>query len=272
MLGLRLRPSVHAALAGGTLVLTGGCPSHGDDTGTDTDTDTDTDSGTGTGTDTEDPTAPTTTLSPTTITPTTEPPPPPPPPDTTPPALIAVELLDPQILRLTFTEALGPVDQVNPKRFRMSLARYQPQYYYNTPRTGYYDIDLVNYELDCEYVCYYDYCYEQCTSLPGVAVDAVDVLPDAYNPAQAIVLLSSPIFPRTCQVAADLANEQPPGSRGGLFLHYAGGGNAEITDTVGLPLPSIGIEWIKTPENYTQVYYANFPDMNPFLPIPCPFF
>jgi hypothetical protein len=262
MLGLRLRPSVHAALAGGTLALTGGCPPGGEDTETDTDTDT---TG-GTDSDTEGP-SPTTTL-----TPTTEPPPPPPPPDTTPPQLVGVELLDPQILRLTFTEAIAPVDDVNPKRFRLSAAQYRPAYYYSTPRTAYYDLELFNNEYVCDYVCYEYYeCYDQCTYLPGVAVDALDVLADAYNPAQAIVLLSQPIFPRVCQVANQFAAGIPEGSRGGLFLHYAGGGAAQITDLAALPLASVGIEWVKTLDSYMLRDYANFPDMNPFLPIPCPF-
>ena len=261
MLGLRLRPSVHAALAGGTLVLTGGCPSHGDDTETDSDTDTDTDTDTGTGTDTEDPTAPTTTLSPTT--PTTEPPPPPPV-DTTPPQMIAVELLDPQILRVTFTEAIAPVDLVNPKRFRLSVGRYRPAYYYSSQRTVYYDLGVFN-TPECDY--YYEPCYYE----PPLPVDALDVLPDAYDPAQVIVLLTNPIFPRVCQIAAQAADPNPPGGRGGLFLHYAAGGNAEITDLVGLPLADIGLEWIKFQEDYMAVDYANFPELNPFLPIPCPF-
>ena len=36
----------------------------------------------------------------------------------------AVEFIDPQILRLTFTEPIAPVDEVNPKRFRLSVGRY----------------------------------------------------------------------------------------------------------------------------------------------------
>ena len=60
-----------------------------------------------------------TTDDPTTGDPTTGPPPPPP---DVPPALVAVELTDPQTLRLTFTEPIAPVDTVNPKRFRLSFA------------------------------------------------------------------------------------------------------------------------------------------------------
>lgn len=257
MLRLRLRPRVHAVIAGGTIVAAGGCKSGGQDTETDTEgTDSDGDTDT-----TSDPTTTTmspTTLSPTTVTPTTEPPI-----DMTPPQLVGVEFLDPQILRLTFTEALASVEQVNPKRFRLSVARYSPQYYYSTPQTGYYDVGLFN--NDCDY--YYGPCY----SYDPVPADPIDVLPDAYNPAQAVILLSNPVFSRTCDVVEQVANPSPPGSRGGLLLHYAAGGNAEVTDLAGLPLGGIGVEWIKTTEDVMFVQYADFPEQNPFLPIPCPF-
>jgi hypothetical protein len=266
MLGLRLRPGVHAALAGGTLAL-GGCPGGGDED-SETDTDTDTDGSTDSSTDTD---SPTTTLSPTTDPP--PPPPPPPPPDATPPALVAVELLDPQILRLQFTEALAPVDAVNPKRFRLSLANYRPEYYYSSARTIYYDLEVFNNEQICDYVCYEYYdCYYQCYYGNPQAVDVLDVLPDAYDPAAAVVLLSAPIFPRSCQVAQTFGNGVPEGARGGLMLHYAAGGAAQITDAVGLPLASIGIDWVKIDNLYYVEYGVNFPDTNPFLPIPCPFF
>ncbi len=261
MLGLRLRPRVTAVLTGGTIALTGGCKPGGEDTETDTDSDPGT--GTDSSTDTEGPTTGSpTTLTPTTVTPTTEPPPPPV--DTTPPQMIAVELLDPQILRVTFTEAIAPVDLVNPKRFRLSVGRYRPAYYYSSQRTVYYDLGVFN-TPECDY--YYEPCYYE----PPLPVDGLDVLPDAYNPAQVIVLLTNPIFPRVCQIAAQAADPNPPGARGGLFLHYAGGGNSEITDLVGLPLADIGVEWIKFQDDYMAVDYANFPELNPFLPIPCPF-
>lgn len=265
MLGLRSRPRVHVALTG-ALVLSGGCK----DSGKDTETDTDTDSGTGT--DTDDTTSPTTTLSPTTLSPTTEPPPPPPV-DTTPPALVAVEFVEPQILRLSFTEALASVEQVNPKRFRLSLSRYQPSanYYYGDPRTNYYELELINYESTCEEVCYQYGCYEQCSyDGPRVAVEGYDLLPGT-DASQALLLLTNPVFPVTCNFVEQFSADVPEGARGGLLLHYASGGTAQITDTAGLALPSMGIEWIKVDDDFMTVYNANFPDMNPFLPIPCPF-
>jgi hypothetical protein len=266
MLGLRLRPLVHVAVGSGALALTG-CPGGGGDTETDTDTD-----GTGTS-DTDEPTtsAPTTVSPPTTVDPTTDPPPPG---DVTPPQLVAVEFLDPQLLRLTFTEAIAPVDDVNPLRFRLSLAAYRPAYYYSEPRTTYVDPDQFNADQVCKEVCYGDddvyYCYDQCYYGPQLPLNIADILPDAYNPAQAIVLLAQPVLGRVCQIAGDIGLG-PEGSRGGLFLHYASGGAAQITDLAGLPLASIGDEWVKTDLDYMDIYGANFPAMNPFLPIPCPF-
>jgi hypothetical protein len=254
MLGLRLDHLAHAALAGGGLVLTGCHPG-----GQDTDSDSDSDSNTS-GTDSDsDPT--TTTLSPTTE-------PPPPPVDNVPPALIAVEFLDPQILRLTFTEAIAPVDQVNPKRFRLSVGNYLNADYYGYSKTLYFDpaqFNTINY---CDYSCYDDYdCYYPCYNGPPTPVEIADVLPDAVNPAQAVLLLAQPILPSLCSTANSLSAE----GRGGLLLHYADGGAAQITDLVALPLAARGKTWVvQAGEQQLQVNDVQFPEMNPLLPVPCP--
>ncbi len=258
MLGLRFSRLVRAALAGGGLTLTG-CPGGGQDTDTDTDTDTD-------GTDTDDPTT-----TATTVNPTTDPPPPPPPPDLTPPALVGIEFLDPQILRLTFTEAIAPVEDVNPKRFRLSVGRYiLDNYYGDYSRTVYIDPEPYNRSQSCGEVCdEYYYCYYQCYYGPPTAIDVLDVLPDAYNPAQAVLLLGQPVFPQLCLVVNSLGSPERPG---GLLLHYADGGASQITDLVGLPLAASGKTWvIKSDYTYSYVADLAFPEQNPLLPIPCPF-
>jgi len=249
MLGLRIDHL--AALAGGGLVL-GGCPGGGQDTDTDTDTDT---SGTDSST-----TDPTTTLSPTTD-------PPPPPPDNTPPALLDVEFLDPQILRLTFTEAIAPVEQVNPKRFRLSVGNYLLPDYYGYSRTLYFDPAQFNATNYCDYNCYDYDCYYPCYQGPPTPVEVIDVLPDAVNPAQAVLLLAQPILPSLCSTANSLSAE----GRGGLLLHYADGGAAQITDTVGLPLAPRGKTWVvQVNDQQLQVNDAQFPELSPLLPVPCP--
>lgn len=263
MLGLRFSHLVHAAVASGAVALPG-CTGGGGDTETDTETDTD-----GTGTTTEDPT----TAGPTTLNPTTPTTDPPPPVDATPPALAAVEFLDPQILRLTFTEPIAAVDDVNPLRFRMSVGIYQPQYYYSYARTSYVNPNQWNSERVCGEKCYegpYDYyCYYQCYYGDILPIEAQDVLADAYDPASVVLLLKHPIMPQVCLVSNNLGG--PEGTRGGLLLHYAAGGAAQITDFAGIPLASIGAEWVKSDSDYYTRQNVNFPDMNPFLPIPCPF-
>lgn len=258
MLGLRFNRLVHASLAGSTVALTG-CPGGGEDTESDTDTDSSTD-----GTTTEDPT--------TTVAPTTDPPPPPPPPaDVTPPALVAIEFFDPQVLRLTFTEAIASVDDVNPKRFRLSVGRYVNDTYYNNyARTIYSDPEVYNRQQYCEPVCYDDYnCYDQCYYGPLLALDPVDVLADAYNPTQIVLLLANPITPNLCNLINALSGD--PDRPAGLLLHYADGGAAQITDLASIPLIGFGATWVKEDgSQYMTVDDLKFPELNPFLPIPCP--
>ncbi|HEY0136813.1 MAG TPA: hypothetical protein VGB85_22180 [Nannocystis sp.] len=250
MLGLRFDRLVHAALAGGGLTLSA-CPGGGQDTDTDTDTD---------GTD-SDPT--------TSVEPTTGPPPPPPPPaDITPPALVAVEFLDPQILRLSFTEAIASVDEVNPKRFRLSIGRFYENAYYGYSRTLYNDPDDFNHNLYCAEECYYGSCYEQCYYGPTLEVDILDLLTDAYDPAKIVLLLEQPVTPSLCQLVTNISGS----GTGGLLIHYADGGASQITDTAGLPLPGTGATWVKIAnQNYYTIDNQKFPEQNPFLPIPCPF-
>lgn len=250
MLGLRIDRLAHVALAGGSLALTG-CPGGGQDT----------DSGTGSSTGDSDSGGPTTTFDPTTA-------PPPPPVDNVPPALLGVEFLDPQILRLTFTEAIAPVEQVNPKRFRLSVAAYRSKDYYGYSRTFYLDPAQFNHISSCDDDCYDYDCYYPCYNGPPVPVDVLDVLPDAVNPNQAVLLLAQPILPSLCDVANSLAAGQ---GGGGLLLHYADGGAAQITDLVALPLAARGKSWIlQAPAQQMYVDNQSFPEMNPLLPIPCP--
>lgn len=259
MLGLRFNRLVHATLAGGSVALTG-CPGGDEDTDSATDTDSSTD-----GTDSDDPTTTATTV-------TTDPIPPPPPADVTPPQLVGVELLDPQILRLTFTEAIAPVDQVNPKRFRLSVGRFLDyQYYGSYQRTIYSDPENYNHQQYCKEVCYdYYNCYYQCYYGPTLSLDALDVLPDAYNPAQAILLLEQPVTNNLCNFINAISGD--PNRPAGLLLHYADGGAAQITDQAAIPLPGFGETWVKeSDQTFMAVENMQFPELNPFLPIPCPF-
>ena len=71
-----------------------------------------------------------------------------------------------------------------------------------------------------------------------------------------------------CQTANSLGG---PAGQGGLLLHYADGGAAQITDLVGLPLAPRGKTWIvQAPIQQLMIENANFPEMSPLLPVPCP--
>ncbi len=235
----------------------GGC-NDGSETTEDTDTDT-----TGDPSDTDEPT-------------TTDPPPPPPPADNTAPQLVGVEFLDPQILRLSFTEAIAPVTEVNPKRFRLSVGLGNPGSYYYGPYTQYFDVGQFNNVQDCYEVCfpyyyyYYGYyCFEQCVNGPPLSLDVLDVLPDAEDPTKVVLLLAQPALPRLCSVIQSLDGDF---FTGGLLLHYADGGTAPISDLAGLPLGPIGKSWvIQSNDEYMFVDDVLFPEFNPLLPIPCPF-
>lgn len=262
MLGLRFSRLVHAALASGGLTLTG-CPGGGGDSESESESETESD---GSDTSDSDPTTTTSTTNTTDV-----PPPPPPPPVDVPPALVSIELLDPQILRLTFTEGMAPVDLVNPKRFRLSVGRYVPEQLYGYTRTLYSDVEGYNRQEYCNDNCYdYYECYYQCYYGPPLPIDVLDALSDGYNPSQVLLLLSQPVTRSLCNFVNGVAGN--PSTPGGLLLHYADGGSSQLTDLAGLPLTGFGETWVKESEtNFRYVDDLQFPEMVPFLPIPCPF-
>ncbi len=249
MPGPRIDRFTHVALAGGSLALSA-CVGGGPDTAPDAASST---------SDSEDPA--------TTLNPTTDPPLPPPV-DNTPPALVDIEFLDPQLLRLTFSEPIAPVDQVNPKRFRLSVSRYSGGDYGGT--TQYYDPAQFNTGDDCDGSCDTDgdVDCEPCYQGPPSRVYGVDMLPDAVNPAQALLQLARPILPSLCKVANGFDGD----NLGGLLLHYADGGAAQITDLAGLPLAPRGKTWVVQAEaDSMSVIDEEFPEFDPFRPtVPCP--
>lgn len=258
MLGLRFSRLVHAAIASGALVL-GACTGDVGDTDGTTDPTTTTD---GTNTD-----APTTTFEP-------PPPPPPPPGDITPPALVAVSLPDPFTLQLSFTEAIAPVDDVNPKRFRLSFARGYDGTYGGDPYVTLLDPRFYNLAQTCTPSCYYGpdpyYCYYEphCYYTPTGPIDVFDVMNHYSDPTSIVLALTTPIQPSLCDV---LSQASGPFTFV-LHLHYASGGLAQVTDLAGLPLPSLADGWVKNNSEYLPYHDAiPFTNFNPFLPIVCGF-
>lgn len=276
MLGLRFSRLVHAAIASGALVL-GACQGGGKgDTDTDTDTGTTTDAPT-----TDDPTGPPFPPDPTLPLPPPDPPPPDPPPVDVPPALLGVKLLDASTLQLSFTEPLAPVETVNPKRFRLSIAQAYLGNYGGQPNTTLIDPRYYNLEQYCspnppppcyyeppyDYYCYYGpSCYYQSTGpLVATSVAALD-----GDPTSLVIGLGVPIQPFLCNTLQ--AFEDNPNFQMVLHLHYAAGGLSELQDLGGLAVPSLGDAWVKYDGNFYSYPGPAFSTLDPFLPIPCQLF
>jgi hypothetical protein len=261
MLGLRFARLVRAAIASGALVLAA-CPDGRQDTDTDTDTETDSDTQGSTGD------------GPTTIDPTTGPPDPPPPPpgDLTPPALVSAVLLDTQTLQLSFTEPIAPVDMVNPKRFRFSLAVGYFGTYGGQPQTFIRDPRYFNYTQYCQPCeppdCYYNpyYCYYQ----PSEEILVAELYNHYADPNSLLLFLTEPIRPSLCNAVNQGGDTKI--SDAVLHLHYADGGLSQITDLAGIPLGPDGKFWVQYDGNYYVYNAPAFANFTPFVPIPCDFF
>jgi len=252
MLGLRFSRLVHAAIASGALVLAA-CPGNGGDTDTDTDTDS-------SGSSTDDPTTTTTTTTTTG------------PPVDLPPALVSASLVDPFTLQLSFTEPIAPVDTVNPKRFRLSVAFGYAGLYGGQATTSLQDARLINYTekcVPCYYEPYYYYCDPTCYYAPSDEIAVLDLFNHYADPNSIFLALSTPIQPTLCKTIA-LLSETATGDAV-LHLHYADGGLAQITDLAGLPLPANGEFWVKYDGDFYTYVAPPFSNFTPFVPIPCPF-
>ncbi len=137
-------------------------------------------------------------------------------------------------VQLSFSEALAPVDAVNPRQFRLSRAYtmidddgggyvYATGYYYDLAGPDSYSQPLVVIKLEL---------YEQ-------------------QPEILALTLSRPIPPEVCEQLGEtqaqleqMAN-QPEGRRGetGLFLHYTARGSDGVRDRVNNPLDEFGADW-----------------------------
>jgi hypothetical protein len=250
MLGLRFSRLVRAAIASGALVLAA-CKATGSDT--------DSDGANETGETTGVPVDPTTGVATTA------------PPADAPPALVAVEFLDPTTLQLSFTEPIAPTGSVNPKRFRIGLL--VPGYDFDGTHAGtkLYSPEYFNPNYDCP-PCYDTppyYCGpdEYCTYVPSALVLVSDVVDHASDPSKVILLLTEEIRPTLCQ----FINQDNPFEKPMLHIHYADGGLAQITDLAGLPLPALREEWVKAPGDFASYDGPPASLYDPFLPIPCPF-
>lgn len=151
--------------------------------------------------------------------------------ETDPPVVIGGRFVARDRVQLTFSEALAPPEQVNPRQFRLSMA-YSSIDYGAEYASGYY------YDLGGG-----DNYY------PPVVV--IELEPYADRPEVLALQLSRPVPTELCQDIADMrdsgdvADPEGPVSneRIGLFLHYTTRGSVGIRDLAGNPLGDMGGEW-----------------------------
>lgn len=139
------------------------------------------------------------------------------------PGIIRAELVAGNRLRIHFSEAIAPRDEVDPRDFRISFLRlylnqgslYSYAYYYD-PGTLYYGSPLVHSEVRI----------------------SEDQLEFEFSPE-----ISSE-FCREIEYEYS-SNYDAPGvqSEAGLFLHYAAG-RIPIQDAAGNPMRNFGADWV----------------------------
>lgn len=173
------------------------------------------------------------------------------------PVLLDAELLSATVLELRFSKPMGPVNDVEPLDFRVSVATSQVS-------SPYYDCRiLTNYQDLGTYAS-----RGTVTSLWNVTGD----------PELIRLSLSLPVTPAHCNT---IDNAKANGNQAGIFVHYAHGDGASVQDQDGNDLEDIAAPWVLASADYDACdigggYYSatcrmngSFPEMDSWLPIPC---
>ncbi len=160
-------------------------------------------------------------------------------------------------VRLEFSEAIGPVDQVNPRQFRISYA---------------YSV----VEMDEGYASAY---YEDPGGTDTTELSMVVIGLETYEGRPEILGLTfnQPVPPAVCLNLEDMeadAGDVDPGmsEEAGLFLHYTGRGSEGVQDLSGNPLQDFGAEWalhfgVRNKQSYGDDPVVRF-DL--LVALPCP--
>jgi hypothetical protein len=166
-----------------------------------------------------------------------------------PPTLLSAQFEDDFLLvRLTFSEPIAPVDEVDPASFRISAARYYGGYDYD--RTYYWDPML----LFCSFTdgCFGDYtdvvelgCAEDD---PAALLLRLDILHGQYL---------CPIFDYGAMYGTEY-----------MLLPHFDASVGQIVDLDGEPLESIAAHWVQN-DQLAALIDGNFPDYPMAIPIPC---
>jgi hypothetical protein len=156
-----------------------------------------------------------------------------------------------KFIALRFSEAVGPVDGIDPGDFRISFAQYT-------------------------YQCSYDYCFGQTTYWdPNFYVDhylgydpystdrlETDLMVVGNMPTDIVLRFETPLDPAMCQFFPDDEAFEV------MFVHYSPGA-VPVMSADGEVLAPIGQDWVEVGPQYVWGVEGEFPLLNPRIAIPC---
>lgn len=170
-----------------------------------------------------------------------------------PPQIVRAEQLTANLLRLTFSERIAPIGDLDPNDFRISAL----------------NVYVNQASASSSYAYYYDWGYQiYAQVLRFVAARAGTIQLD---------LEFEPAVPQyNCRMVVDGYDYSPPGvqAKHGLFLHYAAG-SIPIADEGGTPLQNFGADWViqgraDPPQTRLDLHGAEIPQAGRTLaPIHC---
>lgn len=168
-----------------------------------------------------------------------------------PPTLVAAQLIDNTLLRLTFSEPLAAVDEVDPAAFRLSWTWSGGSDYYGA-YTSYYDPAAA--------LCgSTDYCTGQYTEIVELRC--------APGDPRSLILRIENFSDYICGIIDDLSMINPEYTSP-LLPHFDAMIGA-ITDLDGEPLASISPAFVSEPNVWLDVE-GEFPNYAMRIPIECP--
>ncbi len=186
--------------------------------------------------------------------------------ETIAPELIAAEFVEPEpgerpsLVELRFSESLGPIADVDPEHFRMSIAL------------------VIDDGQGGELTVYYDLSHGFSEGLPGQdgrlpdlggpwprhAFTIVAALEHGEAADELILQLSYPLDLAICEALDQAATLGIPA---GIFVHYAEADYPRITDEAGNALADLAAHWLEV--NGVTAVAGAYVWLDPTLAIPC---
>jgi hypothetical protein len=160
-----------------------------------------------------------------------------------------------QFVALRFSEPVAPVDGIDPRDFRISVAS---------------EMYLSNGNGDYEYTTYWDanfYADHYAGYYPPEPYSTdrfeTDLIAAGNMPTDIVLRFEMPLDPTLCEWLDTTGQSDYVF----LFVHYSPG-EIPVRSADGEELAPIGPEWVEVPY-YAWGTYGHLPNLNPKIPIPC---